>query len=80
VEDQARISREIKPMIPPEQAVLFVEEVRKRLTLVSLNEDEYFETMQKDSRAAQARVVSSIIEKAGALSRACMRYNPLALR
>jgi predicted nucleic acid-binding protein len=34
-------------MIPPEQAVLFVEEVRKRLTLVSLNEDEYFETVQK---------------------------------
>ena len=31
----------VKPMIPPEQAVLFVEEVRKRLTLVSLNEDEY---------------------------------------
>ena len=37
----------VKPMIPPEQAVLFVEEVRKRLTLVSLNEDEYFETIRK---------------------------------
>jgi predicted nucleic acid-binding protein len=37
----------VKAMIPPEQAVLFVEEVRKRLTLVSLNEDEYFETIQK---------------------------------
>jgi hypothetical protein len=34
-------------MIPPEQTVLFVEEVRKRLTLVSLNEEEYFETIQK---------------------------------
>jgi hypothetical protein len=34
-------------MIPPEQAVLLVEEVPKRLTLVSLNEDEYFETIHK---------------------------------
>jgi len=37
----------VKPMIPPEQALLFVEEVRKRLTLVSLNGEEYFAAIQK---------------------------------
>src|SRR5260370_7429589 len=35
----------VKPMIPPEQAVLFVEEVRNRLTLVSLSAEEYFTTI-----------------------------------
>jgi predicted nucleic acid-binding protein len=37
----------VKPMIPPEQALLFVQEVRDRLTLVSLHEEEYFATLQK---------------------------------
>jgi predicted nucleic acid-binding protein len=37
----------VKPMIPPEQALLFVEEVRNRLTLVSLSVEEYFATLQK---------------------------------
>ncbi len=32
----------VKPMIPPEQAMLFVEEVRNRLSLVSLSAEEYF--------------------------------------
>ncbi len=36
----------VKPMIPPEQALLFVEEVRDRLTLVSLSAEEYFAAVQ----------------------------------
>src|SRR5216684_3078174 len=36
----------VKPMIPPEQALLFVEEVRNRLTLVSLSTEEYFAAIQ----------------------------------
>jgi predicted nucleic acid-binding protein len=36
----------VKPMIPPEQALLFLEEVRNRLTLVSLTADEYVRTIQ----------------------------------
>jgi predicted nucleic acid-binding protein len=35
----------VKPMIPAEQVVLFVEEIRSRLTLVSLDEMEYAETI-----------------------------------
>lgn len=36
----------VKPMIPSEQALLFVEEVRNRLTLVSLSAEEYFAAIQ----------------------------------
>src|SRR6266851_5341895 len=36
----------VKPMIPPEQALLFVEEIRNRLTLVSLSAEEYFAAIQ----------------------------------
>ncbi|HYX00421.1 MAG TPA: PIN domain-containing protein [Candidatus Elarobacter sp.] len=36
----------VKPMIPPEQALLFVEEVRNRLALFSLSADEYFTAIQ----------------------------------
>jgi predicted nucleic acid-binding protein len=36
----------VKPMIPPEQALLFLEEVCSRLTVVSLNSDEYVRTIQ----------------------------------
>ena len=31
----------VRPVIPPEQVLLFVEEIRKRLTLISLNSEEY---------------------------------------
>jgi len=32
----------VRPLIPPEQAMLFVEEVHHRLALVSLSPEEYF--------------------------------------
>jgi predicted nucleic acid-binding protein len=37
----------VRPMIPPEQALLFVEEIRQRLTLITLTADEYFAAIQK---------------------------------
>lgn len=37
----------VKPPIPPEQALLFVEEVRNRLALVSLNSEEYFAAIER---------------------------------
>ena len=39
----------VKPLIPPEQVALFVEEVRQRLTLVSLSEREYLATIRQAS-------------------------------
>src|SRR2546428_12922663 len=35
----------VKQVIPPDQAVLFVQEVRDRFTIVSLDEDEYYSTI-----------------------------------
>jgi predicted nucleic acid-binding protein len=32
----------VKPLIPPEQGLLFVSEIRQRLALVSLGSEEYF--------------------------------------
>jgi predicted nucleic acid-binding protein len=41
----------VKPMIPAEQAMLFVQEVRDRLSLVSLDESEYFAAIHKIAEA-----------------------------
>jgi predicted nucleic acid-binding protein len=37
----------VKDVIPPEQALLFVQEIRDRFTIVSLGEDQYFQTIQE---------------------------------
>src|SRR5260370_16462932 len=52
----------VKPMIPPEQALLFVEEVRNRLTLVSLSAEEYFAAIQNAASGgfASGRVYDSL--------------------
>ena len=39
-------SMPVRPMIPSEQALLFIEEIRKRLTLISLSSEEYFTIIQ----------------------------------
>ena len=41
----------IRPMLPPDQVMLLVQEVRDRLTLVPLDESEYFETIQQAASA-----------------------------
>jgi len=37
----------VKDVIPPDQALLFVQEVRDRFTVVTLDEDEYFGTLEQ---------------------------------
>jgi predicted nucleic acid-binding protein len=37
----------VRPLIPPEQAALFVREVRDRLTPIALDEKEYFAAIEK---------------------------------
>jgi predicted nucleic acid-binding protein len=37
----------VRPAIPPEQALLFVRSARERLTVVTLDENDYVETMQR---------------------------------
>jgi predicted nucleic acid-binding protein len=36
----------VKPMVPPEQALLFIEEIRARITLISLSPEEYSSAIQ----------------------------------
>ena len=42
-----RTALPVKDVIPPDQALLFVQEVRDRLSVVTLNESEYYETIQQ---------------------------------
>jgi predicted nucleic acid-binding protein len=44
----------VRPMIPPEQAMLLVEEIRNRLSVISLNGDEYVEAIRAAAVAALA--------------------------
>ena len=37
----------VKDVIPPDQALLFVQEVRDRFRVITLNESEYYETIQQ---------------------------------
>jgi predicted nucleic acid-binding protein len=37
----------VKDVIPPEQALLFVQETRDRFAIVSLDEDEYYKTIEQ---------------------------------
>lgn len=36
----------VKPLIPPEQAMLFLQDIRDRLTVVALDEDDYYAALQ----------------------------------
>ena len=48
----------VKDVIPPDQALLFVQEVRDRLMIVTLTEDEYYKTIEQ---AAALRFTSGRI-------------------
>jgi predicted nucleic acid-binding protein len=39
----------VKDVIPPDQALLFVQEVRDRFTIVTLTEEEYYTTIEQAS-------------------------------
>lgn len=66
----------VKPIIPPEQVLLFVEEVRNRLTLISLSADEYFTTIQDaGSRGfTGGRVYDALLLACAAKSKAQVVY------
>ncbi len=66
----------VKPMIPPEQALLFVEEIRNRLTLVSVSADEYFTAIQDVSSRGftGGRVYDALLLACAAKSKAQTVY------
>lgn len=53
----------VRPPVPSEQALLFVQEVRARLRLISLEEDEYFEAIQvvADRKFLGGRVYDALL-------------------
>jgi len=58
----------VKPMIPPEQALLFAEEIRSRLTLVGLSGEEVFDTVRSAAARgiAGGRIYDALIVRAAA--------------
>jgi predicted nucleic acid-binding protein len=66
----------VKPMLPPQQVILFVQEVRDRMTLVSLDEREYFDTIQRTATAGftSGRVYDALLLRCAAKVKAQTIY------
>ncbi len=66
----------VKDVIPPDQALLFVQEVRERLTVVTLNEDEYYETIQQAAERgfASGRIYDALLLRCAAKIKAEVIY------
>ncbi len=53
----------VKDVIPPDQALLFVEEVRDRFSVVSLDEDEYYRAIEQAAERgfASGRIYDALL-------------------
>jgi predicted nucleic acid-binding protein len=62
----------VRPVIPPEQVVLFVEEIRERCTLIALDEAEYAETIRTlaGQGVAGGRVYDALLLRCAAKAKA----------
>jgi predicted nucleic acid-binding protein len=69
----------VKPPISPEQALLFVEEVRQRCALVRLDEEEYLDVLQRaaDRNLTGGRIYDALILRCAekARSKAVVTWN-----
>jgi predicted nucleic acid-binding protein len=66
----------VKPLIPPEQVLLFIEEVRKRLSVVALEPEEYYETIRRaaDRGLTSGRIYDALLMSCAAKSNAEVIY------
>lgn len=66
----------VKPLIPPEQGLLFVGEIRQRLALVSLDSEEYFATIRNAAQLGitGGRVYDALLLGCAAKSKAQTIY------
>lgn len=66
----------VKPLIPPEQVFLFIQEIRRRLTPISLEPAEYYDTIQKaaDRGFASGRIYDALLLSCAAKSKAQIIY------
>jgi predicted nucleic acid-binding protein len=58
----------VKDVIPPDQALLFVQEVRDRLTLVTLTAEEYYTTIERaaDRQFTSGRIYDALLLRCAA--------------
>ncbi|MBI4903952.1 MAG: hypothetical protein HY820_09975 [Acidobacteria bacterium] len=66
----------VKDVIPPEQALLFVEEIRQRFRIVSLDEDEYATTIHEAAALGltSGRIYDALLLRCAAKIRAAQIY------
>lgn len=66
----------VKDIIPPDQAVLFVEEVRDRFTIVALNDNEYYDAIQQAAERgfASGRIYDALLLRCAAKMKAEVIY------
>jgi len=66
----------VKPLIPPQQVFLFIEEIRQRLTPISLEPAEYYDTIQKaaDHGLISGRIYDALLLSCAAKSKAQFIY------
>lgn len=66
----------LKPAIPPEQALLFVEEIRNRLTTVALDSEEYFHAVRTsaDQGLSSGRIYDALLLRCAAKVKARTIY------
>lgn len=66
----------LTPAIPPEQALLFLEEIRDRLTTVTLDSNEYFQAMRTsaDRGLLSGQVYDALLLHCAAKSKARAIY------
>jgi predicted nucleic acid-binding protein len=66
----------VKDVIPPDQALLFVQEVRDRFSIISLNKDEYFETIRQAAERGFAcgRIYDALLLRCAAKVKAEVIY------
>lgn len=66
----------VKPSIPPEQALLFIEQIQERFTVVSLTDKEYFSTVRRlaENGLARSVILDGLITTAAAKCKADQVY------
>ena len=66
----------VKPPIPPEQALLFVQQIRQLFTIVALTDEEYFSTVERLAQNGLARnyIYDALIVRAAEKSGADIVY------
>lgn len=62
----------VRPVIPPEQVLLFLQEIRERCTLIALDEAEYFETIRKTAEQGlvSGRICDALLLRCAAKAKA----------